>query len=176
MVKHPKEFFMCKCNERSGFWDIGDRKVSLMFGAIQTLHLIFQHPPPPPTPKWPKHDSHATGQHLSGTHSLQAKACTTELPPEQALCSCMQLRLLQVLFIFSRSHQISKHAKILKKQHHKPLQCLQFVLHGLAYLLSTSRTWHYIQQTHSEGLWSITKLKLHTSAVSHTFPLPYVSV
>lgn len=96
-------------------------------------------------------------------------------------CIRSQLRLLQVsaiwfYYILKISPNFKTCSNLEQATHHKPLQCHQFLLHGLAYLLSTSTTWHYIQPTHSEGLWSYTKLELHTSAVSHTFPLPYVSV
>jgi hypothetical protein len=129
MVKYPKQFFMCKYYERSGFWNRWDSRVYIMSAAIQTLHLIFHNTPHShPTPKWPKHDGHATGQRLSGTHSLQAKANTevyNRTTLEKALCSRMHQITAQttarfchmVLLIFSRSHQISKHSQTLNKQY-----------------------------------------------------------
>jgi len=153
MVKHPKEFFMCKYNERSGFWDIGDRKVSLMFWAIQTLHLIFQHSPPP-NPKMTK-----TWQSCNRPVSVRYTFSTGKskyLSAQQnyhfnehsvLACTKSQLRLLYVSAIcFAYILKISPNFKTCSNlepgTHHNPLWCHQFVLHGFAYLFSTSRTWH----------------------------------
>jgi hypothetical protein len=129
MVKHPKEFFTCKYHERSGFWDIGDRKVSLMFGAIQNLYLIFQPPPPPPNTKMTK-TWQSCNRPACQAHILyrQKRALHNYHLNKHSVLACINSQLkttasfcYMVLLIFSRSHQISKHAQILNKQHIRSL-------------------------------------------------------
>jgi hypothetical protein len=102
--------------------------MSLMFGAIQTLHLIFQQHPPPQ----PQNDQNVTVMQQASACQVHIPyrqrhilKCTTELPLKQAHCSCMHKITTQttasfrhmVLLILSRSHQISEHTQILNKQH-----------------------------------------------------------
>jgi hypothetical protein len=179
MEKHPQEFVMCIYNVRSGFWDIGDRKVSLMSETKQNLHLIFHNTNP-------KNDQNVTVMQQDSLwqilHSLQAKA-NTEVHNRTTTwtstlflhasnhnsVSCMFLPY-DFASILNTSPNLKTCSNLEQLTHNKPLQCHQFVLHGLAYLRSTSGTWYYIQQTQTEGLWSIKKLEPHTSAVSHTLP------
>ena len=126
MVKHPKELFMCKYNERWRFCDTGDRLSVHCLGQYRISTSSSN--TPRPTPTWPKCNSHATGQPLAGTHSLQAKANTEVLNRTITWTSTLFLHasdhnsdyctfLLYAFAYISRSHQISKHAQILNKQH-----------------------------------------------------------
>ena len=129
------------------------RKVSLMFGQYR-ISTSSSNPTPPPTTK-PQNDQNVTVMQQASVcqvHILyrqkQILKCTTELPLEQHsvhACIRSQLRLLQVsaiwfYYILYISPNFKTCSNLEQATHNKPLQCHQFVLHGLAYLLSTSTT------------------------------------
>jgi len=104
MVKHPKEFFVCKYNESSGFWDTGNRKVSLMFGQYRISTSSSK--PPPPNPQNDQNVTVMQQASVCQVHILyrqkQILKCTTELPLEQAFCSCMHQITTKTTAIFCR--------------------------------------------------------------------------
>jgi hypothetical protein len=180
MVKHPKEFFTCKYNKRSGFWDTGDRKnVPYVWGNTDSPPQLptTSHPPNPkmtetwqscnrpasvrytfPTGKG-KYGSAQQNYHLN-KHILFLHASNHN----SDYCKFLPYGFAYTLKISPNFRMCSN---LEQATHHMLLQCRQFVLHGLAYLLSTSRTWHYIQPTYNEGLcqsqsWSYVLQLYHT--------------